>query len=76
MNVSLILAHPNQGSFNYAIAIAVINALVANGHCVRFHDLYRERFDPVLPYEEIPKGADLDPTIEKHCRRSPPQTGS
>jgi len=27
MNVSLILAHPNQGSFNHAIAIAAINAL-------------------------------------------------
>ena len=43
MNVSLILAHPNQGSFNHAIAIAAINALDGNGHSVRFHDLYRER---------------------------------
>ena len=60
MNISLILAHPSLGSFNHAIAIAAINALVANGHCVSFHDLYRERFDPVLPYEEIPKGADLE----------------
>ncbi|MDD5736533.1 MAG: NAD(P)H-dependent oxidoreductase, partial [Methanothrix soehngenii] len=57
MNVSLILAHPSQGSFNHAIAIAAINALEGNGHRVSFHDLYRERFDPVLPYGEIPKGA-------------------
>ena len=67
MNVSLILAHPNQGSFNHAIAIAAINALDGNGHSVRFHDLYRERFDPVLPYGEIPKGADIDSNLMKHC---------
>ncbi|MEL5890255.1 MAG: NAD(P)H-dependent oxidoreductase [Methanothrix soehngenii] len=68
MNVSLILAHPNQGSFNHAIAIAAINALEGNGHSVSFHDLYRERFDPVLPYGEIPKGADIDSNLMKHCQ--------
>ena len=68
MNVSLILAHPNQGSFNHALAGAAMNALRAAGHRVSFHDLYRERFDPVLPYQEIPKGADIDPLIEEHCR--------
>ena len=26
-----------------------------------------ERFDPILPYEEIPKGAAIDPIIQKHC---------
>ena len=67
MNVSLILAHPNEGSFNHAIARAAMDALQAAGHSVSFHDLYRERFDPVLPYEEIPKGAEIDPLIEKHC---------
>lgn len=68
MNVSLILAHPNQGSFNHAIARTAIDALRAAGHSVSFHDLYQERFDPVLPYEEIPRGADIDPLIEKHCQ--------
>ena len=68
MRVSLILAHPNEGSFNHAIARTAIDALRAAGHSVSFHDLYQERFDPVLPYEEIPKGADIDPLIEKHCQ--------
>lgn len=68
MNVSLILVHPNQESFNHAIAMAAMNTLESNGHRISFHDLYRERFDPVLPCEEILRGADLDPTIEKHCQ--------
>jgi putative NADPH-quinone reductase len=29
--------------------------------------LYAEGFDPILPYEEIPKGAQLAPVIKKHC---------
>jgi putative NADPH-quinone reductase len=56
MKISLILAHPNAGSFNHAIAEAARSTLVSNGHEVSFHDLYLERFDPILLYEEIPKG--------------------
>ena len=53
MNVQLIVCHPCVDSFNHAIAHRLENALYATGHSVVFHDLYRERFDPVLPYEEI-----------------------
>jgi len=67
MKISLILAHPNVGSFNHAIAEAARSALVSSGHEVSFHDLYQERFDPILPYNEIPKGAAIDPIIQKHC---------
>jgi NAD(P)H dehydrogenase (quinone) len=67
MKISLILAHPKAGSFNHAIAEAARSALVSSGHEVSFHDLYQEGFDPILPYEEIPKGADVDPIIRKHC---------
>lgn len=67
MIVSLILAHPSPGSFNHAIAEAARNALQQKGHQVAFHDLYSEGFDPVLPSEEIPRGAALDHTIERHC---------
>jgi NAD(P)H dehydrogenase (quinone) len=37
------------------------------GHSVRYHDLYAEGFDPVATYEEIPKGAPLDPAIQRYC---------
>ncbi|HWT65585.1 MAG TPA: NAD(P)H-dependent oxidoreductase [Terracidiphilus sp.] len=68
MQISLILCHPHAGSLNHAIADAVREVLTANGHTVVFHDLYTEGFDPILPYEEIPANAPLDPQIEMHCR--------
>ena len=67
MNISVILAHPVQGSFNHAIADAVAATLKEKGHQVLFHDLYAEQFDPVLPPAEIPKAAVLAADIEKHC---------
>jgi len=67
MNISVILAHPSQGSFNHAIAHTVDEALRDNRYTVFFHDLYAEGFDPILPAYEIPKGVGLDPSIRKHC---------
>jgi putative NADPH-quinone reductase len=67
MNVVVIVAHPNVKSFNRAIADTATQTLRRNGHNVRFHDLYEERFDPVLPDEEIPKDAFLQTDIELHC---------
>lgn len=67
MNISVILAHPNKGSFNHAIAETAIFALNANGHTVIFHDLYAERFDPVLSQAEIHRDAPLDFVISRHC---------
>ncbi len=67
MRISVILAHPNKESFNHAIAAATIETLDQNGHDVHFHDLYEEKFDPILPTEEIPKYAYLPSEIEKYC---------
>jgi len=67
MKVSVILAHPHPGSFNHAIGDAVTHALRENGHTVLYHDLYAERFNPVLSYDEIPRDALLDPVISAHC---------
>ena len=67
MNVSVILAHPHPGSFNHAIAETAVHALKKNGHTVLFHDLYAEQFDPVLPFWEIPRDAEIDPVIAGHC---------
>ncbi len=68
MIVLVILAHPHPGSFNHAIAEAGVQALAAAGHEVIFHDLYAECFDPILGWEEIPKGAKLDGPVAGHCR--------
>jgi putative NADPH-quinone reductase len=67
MKISLILAHPGEGSFNHAIAKTAVEQLERNGHKVFFHDLYKENFNPILVYSEIPKSASLPEEIQKHC---------
>lgn len=57
MKLSVILGHPYSESFNAAIAGVVVQSLLDNGHVVRFHDLYREKFDPLL------HGAGTGPVI-------------
>ena len=68
MRVLTILAHPQPGSFNHAIAKAALSALETGGHEIIFHDLYAEGFDPLLRSEEIPKGAQIDEALARHCR--------
>ncbi len=67
MRISVILAHPDERSFNHAIAREAIKQLGNNGHRVFFHDLHKEGFDPLLPCDEIPKDALLPPQIKAHC---------
>ncbi|MDR2440952.1 MAG: NAD(P)H-dependent oxidoreductase [Planctomycetaceae bacterium] len=52
MKILLILGHPKSGSFNHVLAETAVQTLGELGHEVLFHDLYRERFDPVLPVDE------------------------
>ncbi|MBU4270969.1 MAG: NAD(P)H-dependent oxidoreductase [Planctomycetes bacterium] len=68
MNIYVLIGHQNQGSFCHAIASAVIEELKAADHELVYHDLYAENFDPILPHDEIPKDARLDPVVEQHCR--------
>ncbi len=68
MQVSVILAHPDPQSFNHAVARAALAALEQKGHRVAFHDLYAEKFDPILPADEIPRAARLTDELEQHCR--------
>ena len=67
MRISVILAHPSSRSFNAAIARTAVAELKRGRHTVFFHDLYREKFDPVLPVTEIKKGARLPRYIQTHC---------
>jgi putative NADPH-quinone reductase len=68
MQISIILAHPRRGSFNHAIVDEVAATIRKSGHTVIVHDLYHEQFDPLLPYDEIPRDAPLPPAIARHCR--------
>ena len=68
MKISIILAHPRKGSFNHAIADTAAATLRETGHSVTVHDLYEEKFDPLLPYPEIARDAVLPPLVAEHCR--------
>ncbi|MBI5387870.1 MAG: NAD(P)H-dependent oxidoreductase [Verrucomicrobia bacterium] len=68
MNISVIVAHPNPKSFNHALAEAAVTELQRHGHSVSYHDLHAEKFDPLLPPEEIPMKAAVPPEIAAHCR--------
>ncbi len=63
MKISVILAHPDIESFNAAIAAAAVEQLKSSNHNVIFHDLYQERFDPLLLHGEFPKDVALPPDI-------------
>lgn len=67
MKAQLIVCHPNADSFNHAIANRVEKALKAKGHEVIVHDLYLEKFNPVLPYAEITEDTQ-DPLVKNHIQ--------
>jgi NAD(P)H dehydrogenase (quinone) len=67
MKISIILAHPNPGSFNHAIADKAAETLRRNGHEVILHDLYREQFPPLFSAAELQTNPTLDPPIARHC---------
>lgn len=64
MNILVILGHPNPCSFNHAIAKTVTDTLTEMGHTIVFHDLYAEKFDPVMPLSELQ--TLTDPQIRLH----------
>jgi putative NADPH-quinone reductase len=68
MKVLVILGHQCKGSFCHGITDTAIAELKAAGHEVVYHDLYDERFDPILPPSEATKGGAVAPEIEKHCQ--------
>ncbi len=67
MNILVVLAHPDPGSFNHALANAAAHTARRLGQDVVLHDLYAERFDPVLPSAEIPRGAAMPVWLQRHC---------
>ncbi|MHC4398044.1 MAG: NAD(P)H-dependent oxidoreductase [Planctomycetota bacterium] len=67
MKVLVVIGHQRKGSFCHAIAETAVEQLKAAGHETIYHDLYEEKFDPILPHEEIPKGSERDPVVWRHC---------
>jgi NAD(P)H dehydrogenase (quinone) len=66
MKVLVVLGHQRPGSFCHAIAATAVEELKAAGHSVVYHDLYAERFDPLLTEAELAKDATLEPVVRQH----------
>lgn len=66
MKISVILGHPYENSYNAAIAQTVVETLKENGHSVLFHDLYQEKFNPVIPKAELASDQSEDPLVLRH----------
>lgn len=67
MKILVILGHPDPESFNHAVASVVCESLRNNGHSIMFHDLYAEKFDPILTKEELPENGFIPDSISRHC---------
>jgi len=62
----LLLAHPRVGSYCHALAERIGERLLDLGHEVRSHDLYAERFDPILTaYESHTSGEDVESVLAR-----------
>ena len=53
MNVLIIFAHPNENSFCAALLQKMIDGLKEASHQIKIHDLYRDKFNPILSKEEL-----------------------
>ncbi|MGN7356706.1 NAD(P)H-dependent oxidoreductase [Paenibacillus sp. SAF-054] len=70
MNVLVIYTHPNHRSLSYSFLQKVIEGSRKNAHIkeVQVLDLYEERFDPVLVFNDNKRRRDMhvDPKLEKY----------
>ncbi len=69
MDVLLVVCHPIAESFNHAVARALSDVLLGAGHRAELVDLYAERFDPVLPREELLSRTSFDAVVSRHMEK-------
>jgi len=65
--VIIVVAHPNENSYNHAIANLAKNLLIKNGYEVIFHDLYKEKFDPIFTSVELNIDYKIPDDILSYC---------
>jgi NAD(P)H dehydrogenase (quinone) len=66
----VVLAHPDAGSFNAAVAGAYAAAVQAASHEATLRDLYRLGFDPRLRASELPWRGDFAPGADVLVERA------
>lgn len=68
MKASVILAHPYKKSFNHAIYHTVCSKLKSLNVGVFPHDLYEERFNPLLTVEELGSDTSNDKLVNQYAK--------
>ncbi len=72
MHIHIIIDHPWQKSFNYAILEAFTKGVKQAGHQIDLLDLNRDEFNPVFSTEELAlyaQGESLDPKVKDYQGR-------
>ena len=69
MRTTVILCHPVRDSFNHAIADEVVRLLKQQKHIVHYHDLYEEKFQPVLSADELQRRFSFDEQVQLYTSR-------
>lgn len=67
MKVVEVLCNPKPGGYNLALAASAREKLLALGHEVHLHDLYKEGFNPVLDAQELARSFSLEGLVQAHC---------
>ena len=67
MRASVILAHPYPKSFNHAIYTTINDKLGELGIISFSHDLYAEKFNPVLSRNELGTDTSDDPLVNRYA---------
>lgn len=58
-NILIVFAHPNHASLNYELLTKTKKGFIDEGHQVTVLDLYKEKFDPILYFDETHRRRDL-----------------
>lgn len=66
MSVCLVLAHPDSTSLSSQIFHELAAVLDSGGIEVFLQDLYQDRFNPVLPQDELKRRMSLDPLVTRY----------
>ena len=72
MKFHIIIDHPWQGSFNFAILKSICSIIEKNGQEYDLLDLNRENFNPVIREDELAvytEGKVLDPKVKEYQQR-------
>ena len=67
-NAFVVVANPGRASLCSALAKTCASVLVKEGYRTFFHDLYAEKFPPILPAGEEGGSAKLPALVGRHCR--------